>query len=161
MSISNLASFCHDQGKYKESEDLAKQAIEMARLLLDENYSENNYLLVSVTLNNLAALCESQNKYSEAKPLLQEPLSIALYLFGDDHFCVAAPLNNLALVYDIQSEYGEAESLYEKALQILRDSPEKYGPDIPKIMSDQSNRKWLNCSYCFHYAGSTNQSHQC
>jgi tetratricopeptide (TPR) repeat protein len=136
MSISNLASFCHDQGKYKESEDLAKQAIEMARFLLDENHSENNYLLVSVTLNNLAALYESQNKYNEAKSLLQESLSIALYLFGDDHFCVAAPLNNLALVYDIQGEYGEAESLYEKALQIIRDSPEKYGPNIPKILNN-------------------------
>jgi tetratricopeptide (TPR) repeat protein len=154
MSISNLASFCHDQGNYKESEDLAKQAIEMARFLLDENYSENNYLLVAVTLNNLAALYESQNKYNEAKPLLQESLSIALYLFGDDHFCVAAPLNNLALVYDIQGEYDEAESLYEKALQILRDSPEKYGPDIPKILNNlasiyREKRKYKQSEYLY------------
>jgi tetratricopeptide (TPR) repeat protein len=154
MSISNLASFCHDQGKYKESEDLAKQAIEMARFLLDENYSENNYLLVSLTLNNLAALYESQDKYNEAKPLLQESLSIALYLFGDDHFCVAAPLNNLASIYDIQGEYDEAEYLYEKALQILRDSPEKYGPDIPKILNNlaliyREKRKYKQSEYLY------------
>ena len=63
--------YLQTEKRYKEAEQEAKTALQLARKLLG-----NNHLITATEINNLAVLYTSTKRYKLAEPLYQEALKI-------------------------------------------------------------------------------------
>ena len=129
VSYSNLAAVYFSQGRYKDTENLQKKALELS-LLAEE------HTLVASIYNNLARLYSAQGKYTEAEPLCKKALELRQLLLGEEDPHVASSYNNLALLYFSQGRYTEAEPLYKKALEIWQ---QLLGEDHPNVAQSYNN----------------------
>jgi tetratricopeptide (TPR) repeat protein len=124
-ALQRLAYLYWQLGKYKDSEVLYRQTLEIKEKMLG---AEN--LDVGVVINSLAGLLFVQGKFSEAEPLFSKAIEIIGKNSGEDCKDISDPLNSLASLYTMQGRYDDAELLFKRALEIR----EKFwGADHPEV----------------------------
>ena len=119
------------QGRYKESEFIFKQTLELREKLFGVEDTE-----VAAASNALAVLYRNQGRLSEAEPLFERSLKINEKVHGKNHPDVATCLNNLASIYDEEGKYKEAEPLYLRSTEIFKDN---YGEDHQYVANTLNN----------------------
>lgn len=109
--FANLASALFDQQKYKESEQMCRQAVELQAKHLDPNDPE-----LGIVVGLLGRIFVMQKKYDEAESRLVRCLAIARANRKDlpAEFCQS--LLNLAAVYHLMGQTAKEEPLLREAV---------------------------------------------
>lgn len=123
QSINELARLYFQQGRYKETELLYRQALAIS---LKEPLRPTRL----TALNNLADTCRKLEKNEEALILFQQALSIYPLLYEDEHPVKAMILSNLGLFYLQRKEYEKAELPLQQALAIRKKLLRPEDPEI-------------------------------
>jgi tetratricopeptide (TPR) repeat protein len=98
-ALNRQAVQLHNQGKYAEAFEVARQALTLAETALGPEHPDT---LRSV--NNLAALYDTQGRYAEAEPLYQRVLAARETVLGREHPETLTSVNNLGFLIDSVSE---------------------------------------------------------
>jgi tetratricopeptide (TPR) repeat protein/nucleoside phosphorylase len=125
--LSHLASFCQEQGKAEEAEQLYRRVLATP----DEPSAE-----LATSLNNLGMLVFEQGRYGEAEGFSRRALAICKHTLGESHPDTARCLWNLAVWHGNQNQYAEAEALYRRALAILQEQLGAEHPETVRCLSD-------------------------
>ena len=64
MSMNNLASVLRGQGKYKQAEEMHRQALTLQETVLGKEHPDT-----LASINNLATVLSDQGKYEEAEEM--------------------------------------------------------------------------------------------
>ena len=139
-SLSNLASFHRDMGRYAKAEELFQRIGESTK---DPKYS----VYVAAPLNQLAMMYAVTDRLPEARDLLERAAGLLEVNFGVEHPDIARALTNLAQVCERQGDLIQAEQYFQRAL-VLRDAYHPLGHeltiksvlDIAAFYADQN--KW-------------------
>jgi tetratricopeptide (TPR) repeat protein len=126
-----LANAYYDLGQYQKAIEHAKQALQLANKILDQDHPD-----MAASLNSLGLYYTAQGRYAEAETLHQRALQIIETALGPHHTHVATSLNNLALLNVIQGKYAEAESLFRRSLEIRE---KVLGTDHPDVANSFNN----------------------
>ena len=119
-SLNNLASLYYCQGKYRESEILYLQSLNLWKQILGNEQLFHEHIHVAQSFNNLGVLYRSQGRYQESEVVLQEALDFCKQIFGNEHLYVASILNNLSVLYAYQKKHEQAEFFLQQALDIRK-----------------------------------------
>jgi len=129
-------------GLYKESEPLARKALEIRENLLGLEDLE-----VAQSLMSLAWLFERQGKYPEAEQCTRRSLEIREKKLGSDHPDTAKSLYLLGRLYFRQVKYEEAVSLHARALEILEKAFGPNHPDVAEILNDLGSLSYYQSQF--------------
>lgn len=113
MALYNQTIELIQQGKYREADTVAKEALKVAKLTFGPNHPA-----VATSLNNLAVLYRAQGRYAQAEPLYKRALVIREKALGPGHPRVANVLKKLANIYQEMGRDEEAKKLLERAKRI-------------------------------------------
>lgn len=102
-----------DAGRYREAEQIAKRALELA-----EGPLRNPQTVIAASLDNVSWTYQAQGRFAEAEPLCKRALAIREKILGPDHPEVGDSLNNLGGLYKSLNRFREAEPLYKRSLAI-------------------------------------------
>lgn len=108
--------------RYKEAEQLLKQALEIRQSFLGEKHLD--------TMRSYKALGSfyiELGKLDEAEALTRKSLSLARKLLGNRHEQVGDSLLNLAGIVVLRGDLDEAESMYRKVLSIWKKDQDHLG----------------------------------
>ncbi|HEY0754938.1 MAG TPA: tetratricopeptide repeat protein [Ktedonobacteraceae bacterium] len=111
--LNETAYYLDERARFRESEPLWRQALEIRERILGVEHSAT-----VLSLNNLGLSYSEQGRYAEAEPLWRQALEIRERVLGAEHPETVNSLNNLAIIYDTQGRYAEAEPLYKRVLKI-------------------------------------------
>lgn len=101
------------EGKYAESEELARKALSIYETLLGPSNKE-----VAVTLSNLGYRLAKQGKHQEAIDSFKRSIKIQEKLFGPFSAELLANLHGLVEVYVAQADYAKAEPILRRDLAL-------------------------------------------
>jgi tetratricopeptide (TPR) repeat protein len=141
-SMQVMATACFCQGRYLESETLAKRA-----LVLNVRASGTEHHSVARSLEQLAACLFRTGRYARASAHYRKSLAIKEALFGNSHSEVAAVLCVLAKSCLAQGDLNESENALSRAVRILECSGDLESPLAAQLfncIADMSNMKGLN-----------------
>ncbi len=113
--LAAVAEMDRRAGRYRRSEQLARQAVEELRAVPDGSMS------LPVALEVLGLSLEAQGRAPEAEEPLREALMLRRGRSGRRTLVVASAMSNLAASLDRQGRYEEAATLYLDALAIERE----------------------------------------
>ncbi|MBA4064263.1 MAG: hypothetical protein C0501_11225 [Isosphaera sp.] len=114
-ALSNLGTVYRLQGKLREAEPLAKDALGMMRRLYPEAHPG-----LAAGLYNLALLYVDRRMHAEAEPLAEEARDAYRRLYSGDHMRVAQASLLLAEVHQARKKWVNAESHYRDYIDMLR-----------------------------------------
>jgi len=126
-----LGGLYHKRGRYAESEQSYKRALEIREKALGKEHND-----VASSLNNLAELYHTMGRYAEAEPLYLRSLAISEKVLGKEHNDVATSLNNLAAFYMNTGRYAEAEPLFRRSLEITEKVSGKEHNDVATSLNN-------------------------
>ena len=142
-NLFEYAVFLQEHYRFKQSEKLYQEALEIRRELAKQNPA--TFLpKVAMTLNNLAILHRNTNEMAIALSEYEEALQIRRELATQNPATflpdVAKTLNNLANLHRDTNETDLAISSYQEALQIFQDfakkSPSAFQPKVEKVLKN-------------------------
>ncbi|MCH9647893.1 MAG: serine/threonine-protein kinase [Deltaproteobacteria bacterium] len=125
----DLAYALYRRGKLSRSEEMARRALEMARISGDE-------LIQSQALNVLALPIEARGQLETAEALFRESLALTRKASGATDLDVAMVINNLGTLQHSRKDLAAAEALYLEAQGIFI---KVLGPDHPTLLAIYSN----------------------
>lgn len=112
-SLSTLAWFYRDQGRYGEAEPLFCRISSYWEKMLGQEHPS-----VAASLHKLAEFYFVQGRYGEALPLYERALSLKETILGRRSLDLADTVEHLAAVHLAEARYQAALELFEKALEI-------------------------------------------
>lgn len=112
-SLSTLAWFYRDQGRYSEAEPLYRQVVKLWEEVLGPDHPS-----LGASCYKLAEFYFVQGRADEALPFYERSLSIREKKLGKRNLDVADTAEHLARAHLCQGRYQDAIELYEKALEI-------------------------------------------
>ena len=95
-----------DQEKYKEAEQMHRQALEGLKKVLGEEHPNT-----LDSMNSLAIVLNNQGKYEKAEQMHRQALEGSMKVLDKEHPDTLDRMNSLALVLDGQGKYEEAERI--------------------------------------------------
>jgi CHAT domain-containing protein/tetratricopeptide (TPR) repeat protein len=105
----------HDQGKYAEALELARQVCELARRELGDNHRHT-----ATSLSWLGYLLHATGDLAAARRSYEQALEIRRRVLGEDHPDTATSLNNLGRLLKAVGDLAGARPNLEQALAISR-----------------------------------------
>lgn len=111
--LTNLSRIQSANGKYKEAEGSAREALALREKLLGPDHQD-----VAATLQALAEIECKKGNIDKAADLLQRAQKIAEKALGEDNPEVAGIVNDLGMVRERQKNYPAANELFMRALGI-------------------------------------------
>jgi len=135
--LSNLGELYRQQRKWKEAEELHKQAISDKENELGPEHPD-----LVTSLNNLAIVYRETNRLDEALPLLERARDIgkkAIVDNPDERVNYATALHNLAEWYALKKQFDKAEALYKEALQLRRTALGNEHPHVAETLMNYAN----------------------
>ena len=121
--LSNLANLQKNKNKFVQALSNHKKALQLRRLLAEEN-PKANLSDVASSLNNLAILQKAKNEFSMALKNHKESLEIRRALAKENPKTylpdVAMSLHNLAVLQHAQNQFPQALKNYKESLKIYR-----------------------------------------
>jgi CHAT domain-containing protein/Tfp pilus assembly protein PilF len=118
-----------DQGKYKQAEQLYRQALAM-----DQKRVGPVHLDVAASLNNLAYVLYREGEYAQAEQLYRQALAMNQKLLGVEHLAVATNLNNLGEVLLNEGKDEQAAGLLGQSLKIRKKLLGAEHPDVAQSL---------------------------
>lgn len=134
LVLSNLGELYRQQGKWKEAEELHRQAITDK-----ENELGPDHPSLVTSLNNLAIVLRETKRGDESVPFLERAIAIgeaAAKADPDERPNYATALHNFGDYYSNKRDFDKARPLYEKALKLRR---EALGNDHPWVAETLNN----------------------
>jgi tetratricopeptide (TPR) repeat protein len=122
--LTNIAELYRLQRRYKEAEQLIKEAS-----FINEQFFGENHPNTANSYNNLALLYRLQDNYEEAETLFIKALRICEQFSEGNHHLIPTIYNNLANLYYLQGKYEKAELFHKNALRIREQILGKKHPD--------------------------------
>ncbi len=113
----NLAALFLDRTRYREAEQLFREALQIRRRTLGPDH-----YFTAEAINNLGVCLGIQGRYDEAEPLLREALETRRRLLGEDHPWVAHGYNNLGKLMQRKGDFAAAEPLLREGLRLRLES---------------------------------------
>ena len=113
VSLSGLGALYYEQERYKESEKILQEAVDLSGRLFGTQNS-----IYAQRLSSLAIVYEAQSKLEEALTLIFESLSITERVSGKLHPDYAGSIGALAGIYHSQGKLEESVTLFNEALNI-------------------------------------------
>ncbi|RYP18082.1 hypothetical protein DL767_009897 [Monosporascus sp. MG133] len=126
----NVAESYSILGKYKEAEQMHRQALELREAVLGREYPDT-----LASMNSFAVSLRNQGKYEEAEELHWQALQIIKKKLGGNHPDTLTSMNNLALTLQSQGKYEEAEQMHRQALELRKEVLGEKDPDILNSIS--------------------------
>ncbi|MFT4019794.1 MAG: CHAT domain-containing protein [Agriterribacter sp.] len=114
------AAFCMTIGNLNKAEELSLHACEIA---LKAPVDMEAY---AFALERLARLYGKMGFYAKQDTMLVQLFEIRKKLFGENHPSFASDIGGLADIYQRNKKLDKADSTFKKALEIQRQSSEKY-----------------------------------
>lgn len=112
--LHNYALMLEGLGRYDESEEIYREALEM-RIELGAPPRD-----IAFTLDNLGVVHYYQGRFEEAERVMREALAMRRETLGADHPDVAQSLHNLAATLAARGSDEDLEPLHREALEIIR-----------------------------------------
>jgi len=140
--METIGAVYRNLGLYKESEPLARKALEIR-----ENQLGREDLQVAQSLMNLALLLERQGKYPEAVKCSERSLDIQKKKLGPDHPDIASSLHLLGRISYRQVKLKEAESFYKQALEMREKTLGPDHPDVAESLNDLGALYYLQSQF--------------
>lgn len=103
------------QGKYKQAQQVLKEAIDWAKMTQPVAYSE-----IIQSLNTLSRLYCKQVKYDKALLIVQQALKISKSQFGNKNLLYASSLSTLAYVLAHNKQYDKAMEYNQNTLLLYK-----------------------------------------
>lgn len=129
-ALSNLGRILTEQARYKESEQLYREAVSVAQQQLGPRHPD-----VAAALNGFAKLMIARRKFTEAETLLRRAEEIDRLNFPASHPRVGYDLSNEAVLAAERKHYAEAESLCKKSEAILEAALPPNHPEVGKVVA--------------------------
>jgi len=127
--INNLAVLLRLTGRFQESEQLSRTAVDM---LTKVHGAE--HVATAAAVAQLAVLLRDVGRLAEAEPLFMKALVAKRAMLGPRHHDCAATLNDLAVLYINQGRHPEAQELLDLALDICERSLGHNHPRTVKVV---------------------------
>jgi tetratricopeptide (TPR) repeat protein len=137
-------------GDLLTAERLFRQALDAARVSLDETHPQVAQILI-----NLGRLYVEMGKYAAALPLLMQATRLLRAALGEAHPAFAASLNHLAALYQAMGDHVAALATYEQALEIRRSARGEARPDFDTEARNLNNLAELYRGNGNHVAAQT------
>ncbi len=128
--LSNLGRILTERARYKEAEQLYREAIGVAQEQLGPRHPD-----VAAALNGLAKLMIARRKFSEAESLLQRAEQIDRLNFAANHPRIGYDLSNEAVLAAERKHYADAEGLCKKSEAILETALPANHPEVGKVVA--------------------------
>jgi len=129
-----LANVRRFQGKFAESEQCFKRALEIQRRLFQGPNADT-----SATLTHLGTMYSEMKRWDDALKLQRESLAMATAVFGARHEETADRMNNLALALQGEGQYTEAEQFFQRDISIQASVLPPMHPDALGAKSNLGN----------------------
>jgi CHAT domain-containing protein/tetratricopeptide (TPR) repeat protein len=133
------------QGKYREAEKKARDALAMCEKALGEAHPDT-----ARSYNNVASSLQALGKASEALPLYKKALAISEKALGQAHPDTALSYNNVAYCLQSLGKASEALPLYKKALASREKALGEAHPDTAQ--------SYNNLAYCLQALGKASEA---
>ena len=127
----------HDEGRWKESEQLFRTAVQSCSEALGEKHLD--------TLSGMADLASTywkQGRWSEAEELDVRVMEIRKESLGEKHPDTLSSMANLAATYLNQGRWSEAEELEVWVIEIRKESLGEKHPDTLSSMANLAATYW-------------------
>ena len=111
--LMRLARLYRVQGDLAKPEDLYRQALREAELILDAQSPE-----LARYFNEVGRYYHARRKYDLAGEYYRKAFALRVKIFGKEHAEVADSISNLAVLYENQAQNDKAEVYYQYALKI-------------------------------------------
>ena len=113
--LHNLASLLYETGRYGESEERFREALEFRKRLGQTG------LATVRSKKGLANVLALRGELQEAEGLYREVLALRIKRYGPDHPNVASSHHSLGHLHYLGGEFKAAEGSFRRALEIWRD----------------------------------------
>ncbi|KAF1359506.1 HET-domain-containing protein [Lizonia empirigonia] len=131
----NLASKCastlSSDGRYKETEELFVQVMEMSKTKLGADHPST-----LASMGNLASTYRNQGRWDDAEKLEVQVIETSKTKLGADHPDTLTSMANLASTYSNQGRWDDAEKL---EVQVIETRKTKLGADHPDTLTSMNN----------------------
>ena len=142
----NLAILYSTIQRFKESEKMHKEAIQIYERLAKENQKVYESDLAS-SYNNLALLYSNTQRFKESEEMYNAAIQIRERLVKENPKAyesdLASSYNNLALLYSNTQKFKESEEMYNAAIQIYerlaKENPKVYEKDLAMSYNNLAN----------------------
>ena len=111
-ALGRLSEILKKQGKYREAEGLAREALDIRRDRLSPGHPS-----FTISLRLLGSNLQEQNRYAESESLFREAIATEVRIDGE---ASATSLNHLGHLFWRCGRFSEAESLFQQVLAISR-----------------------------------------
>ncbi len=129
---SALADLLHARGEYAAGEAVAREHLELRRMI-----DRGETVELATALTNLASFIHRQGRYEEAEAVLREGLAMDRRVGGPA--AVATDLNNLGTLLLNQSRYDEAIEILAESASIRRGLYVGYHTDVATSIANLAN----------------------
>ena len=130
-SLSHLADFYLDHGRYVEAMPFYKRVQEML-----QNSEQSDDQELPQSLFRIAFLLYSHGKYTDSEFFYHRALAMFQKYLGFEHPDVALALNNLAKIYHVQKYYDQALPLYQRSLAIFEKAVGSEHPSVGHVLNN-------------------------
>ena len=130
-------------GRPADAEQVAQQALSLARRRADTAPDSTTFRDLSVSLNNVGQVAQAQGEWAQAESVYRESLDLSRQLVerlgGTPEALrdLSISLNNVGRVAQAQGEWAQAESVYRESLGLRRQLVERLG-GTPESLDDQA-----------------------
>ncbi|KAF8810220.1 TPR-like protein [Phlegmacium glaucopus] len=131
ISMGNLASTYHNQGRWNEAEKLEVQVMEMRKMVFGAEHPDT-----LISMGNLASTYSNQGRWNEAEELEVQVMEMRKKLLGEEHPYSLISMGNLACTYSHQGRWDEAEQL---EVQVMELSEKLLGAGDPFTLTSMGN----------------------
>jgi hypothetical protein len=94
-----------DQGKYKQVEEIHRQALGLWETVLGKEHSST-----LTSINNLASVLSHQGKYGQVEEMYRQTLGLRDAVLGKEHASTLLSVNNLANMLSRRKRFSEADA---------------------------------------------------
>jgi serine/threonine-protein kinase len=128
--LNNYGLFLSELGRYDESRENLRAALEIAR------ESGEEATLLAMVLSNLGGVLADQGEYKGAEAALREAIELRRTLYRGHHPSLAISLRKLATLRQQQDDLAGAQELLEQALEMSRASLGPVSDDVARCLND-------------------------
>ncbi|MBV8277199.1 MAG: tetratricopeptide repeat protein, partial [Verrucomicrobia bacterium] len=121
----------HDQGKYRDAEELLREVLREREHLLGANHPD-----ALAARHRLALALVHQGKYAEAETEFRTVVNLDEKVFGAEHPETLGVRNGLGLVLAAEGKSAEAEAEYRAVIKLRE---KVLGPEHPDTLGTRSN----------------------
>ncbi len=110
-----IALIYHDEGRWREAEELELQVMETMKRVLGEEHPDT-----LISMGNLAATYRNQGRWKEAEELEMQVMKMRKRILGEEHPHTLISIGNLASIYQNQGQWKKAEKLQMQVMKIRK-----------------------------------------